>query len=233
MIIASAIIGGAPPAYGVTSDGSDELSLTGGPSGIVDAKTGLLSFWIKASPHATNAYVMAGGHLGRFSALIAPADDKFYITCLGTGGGTVLAMNSSSAFMDDAWHHVLAAWDTATAASCKVYLDNSDVTALPTRVNNVIDYAAGDMFIGTNFAGDMAELYFSTEWLDLTSLSNREAFARNGRPAALGADGSGPTGTAPIVYMRGPASNWGTNAGTGGDFSVTGTFTDAATRPSY
>ena len=58
------------------------------------------------------------------------------------------------------------------------------------------------------------------------------SFSRNGRPVSLGSDGSKPTGTAPPIYLKGPASTWGVNSGTGGNFTVVGSFSDAATKPS-
>jgi hypothetical protein len=48
----------------------------------------------------------------------------------------------------------------------------------------------------------------------------------------LGSDCSTPTGTGPAVCFSGNASTFGTNKGTGGAFTTTGTLTDADTSPS-
>lgn len=239
MILASAIIGGyGAPA--VTFDGSnDYLVRSGGPTGLADGQLGLLSLWLKvASAPGAVWWVIYGGQNARFQVRILPTGELQVFGQRSTGA-TCLDLQTATSVCDGAWHHVLAAWDLSADANCLIYLDGADDTSLTTRTANDIDYAAGDMNIGKPntatplLAADMAELYFTTEWLDLTSATNREKFAKSGRPVFLGADGSKPTTTAPLVYLKGPASNWGTNAGSGGNFTVTGTFTDASTKPSY
>jgi hypothetical protein len=46
----------------------------------------------------------------------------------------------------------------------------------------------------------------------------------------LGATGTTPTGAQPLIYM--PAGDPATNAGTGGNFTVTGTLDVSSTSPS-
>lgn len=241
MIIASGIIGGSStPA--VTFDGSnDYLSKASSLTGIADGQLGLLSFWIKAAAPGSSQYLAYFGSAGRLRVFISASTGYISVAGFRSTGASCLNMDSTTTpAANGNWRHVLAAWDLSADASCKVYIDGSDVTTLNTRTANNIDYAtAGPVTIGADNTGafklgaDVAELYFTTEWLDITSSTNRQKFAKNGRPVALGSDGSKPTGTAPLIYLRGPASNWGTNSGTGGDFSVVGAFTDAATKPSY
>lgn len=230
------IIGGfSAPA--VTFDGSnDYLSKASGPTGLADGTLGLFSVWVKiASNPASTHWIINGGQSGRFQIQILTTGQLQVLGQRSTGA-ICLSLRTTTDICDGAWHHVLAAWDLSADANCLVYVDGADDTTLSTRTNNPIDYATGDMTIGTPtvfLAADVAELYFTTEWLDLTSSANREKFAKNGRPVKLATDGSLPTGTAPLIYLRGPASNWGTNSGSGGDFTVTGAFTDASTKPSY
>jgi len=51
------------------------------------------------------------------------------------------------------------------------------------------------------------------------------------RPADLGSNGSTPTGTQPLIYFNGDAASAGTNAGSGGNFTINGSPTDAETNP--
>lgn len=83
------------------------------------------------------------------------------------------------------------------------------------------------------FEGDMAELYFAPgQYLDFSVEANRRKFITwSGVPEDLGSDGSTPTGAAPAIYMSGDSSNFATNQGSGGAFTVSGTLTDAATTP--
>ena len=243
MILSSAILGGVYPANGVVFDGTnDYISRTSALTGIADGAVGLVSFWVKgAAPGSSSDLLSAGTGAGEFIGFFFSATTGVANFVLRRSTGAIcLSMESSSAALDGSWHHVLAAWDTAADASCKVYVDGSDVTTLSTRTANNIDYTVASWRIGAqintaNFkmAADVAELYFTTEWIDITSSANREKFAKNGRPVSLGADGSKPTGTAPLLYLKGPASSFNTNRGSGGDFTVTGALTDSATRPSY
>jgi hypothetical protein len=57
-------------------------------------------------------------------------------------------------------------------------------------------------------------------------------FSAAGKPVALGADGSTPTGTAPRIFFSGDNSSFATNKGTGGSFTLTGSLTNASTSPS-
>lgn len=239
LVLPGAIIGGNS-AQGVTFDGTnDYLSLASEPTGLADTAIGLLSVWIKAPPKApTASYLVYTGSI-RFR-IDFDASDQVRIVGLNTAASVRLSMTSSIAVLDSSWHHILAAWDTATSANCKVYVDGVDRTTLATRVAGNIDYTFGSFYVGaitaglSQLQGDVAEFWFdSNQWIDITNSSNRAKFANNGRPVSLASDGSKPTGTAPIIYFKGPASNWGTNAGTGGNFTANGAFTNATTKPSY
>jgi hypothetical protein len=78
---------------------------------------------------------------------------------------------------------------------------------------------------------DYSDLRLWAGYIDLSVESNRRLFiTAGGKPvnpdlprAILGT---------PLIDLRGPASAFGTNNGSGGDFTVTGTLTDASTSPS-
>lgn len=242
MILSSGIVGGYA-AKAVTYDGTNDYLTRGSElTGNADGKLGLLSFWVKgaalpASPF--NSYLFYNASV-RFRVRFDTTTDNLQILGSNTSGTVILSMSTSVATLDDAWHHILAAWDMTDSAKCKIYQDGVDRTTLTTRTDENIDYTFGGWQVGatntgaTKLNGDVAEVWFSnSEWADITDSAVRGKFAKAGRPVSLGADGSRPTGTAPIIYLKGPASAWGTNYGTGGDFSVTGSFTDAATKPSY
>jgi hypothetical protein len=52
-----------------------------------------------------------------------------------------------------------------------------------------------------------------------------------GAPVSLGADGSTPTGTAPIIFLSGATSSWETNKGSGGGFTENGGLTQSPDDP--
>jgi len=143
------------------------------------------------------------------------------------------------------WCHVMFSCDTSDTNKRHVYVNGSDVESTGTwHTYADIDIGwNGNMSIGNKyqqtdqqFYGEMAELYCTNEYLDLSVSTNRDKFAINEsgwwRPVSLGADGSSVTGTQPIVYVGGDYSDWdsGTNLGSEGDFTVNGPIT-AGTYP--
>jgi hypothetical protein len=140
----------------------------------------------------------------------------------------------------DGWTHILASWDVAISAAHLWISDaNADLAPIVYSTND-IKYDGGNVGLGAYntglvfFTGDMAEVWISfTDYFDLTIAANRRKFIRgSGKPQFLGANGERPTGTSPAIYMKGPASAFASNLGTGGAFNVHGTLTDAATSPS-
>ncbi len=76
------------------------------------------------------------------------------------------------------------------------------------------------------FHGDIAELYWTNEYIDLSSASNRLKFlTASGEPANLGADGSTPTGTQPLIYLANATATFQNNLGSGGNFTENGALT--------
>ena len=148
------------------------------------------------------------------------------------------------------WLHVQASWNLKSPGqtSCLYVNDVSDnhlqsplgyrpcryVAVSPVQVSFGADprvpgpgeYAA---------AFDISEFWFSeTQYVDFTSAATRALFeAPGGHPGNLASDGSGPTGSPPILYLRNPYNSFGTNSGTGGSFTFygTGALIPATTAP--
>ena len=57
----------------------------------------------------------------------------------------------------------------------------------------------------------------------------RAFLASDGKPANLGADGSTPTGTQPILYLANPFATFQNNLGSGGNFTENGELTEGRT----
>jgi hypothetical protein len=115
-------------------------------------------------------------------------------------------------------------------------IDQEDVldrTALITT-NDTIDYTRSDHAVAAAVDGnltlnsDLGELYLNfADYLDLNDPPNRKKFiTADGNPVYLGAEGRGPTGNRPAIYMWGD-SEFEINVGSGGDFGVTAAFTGA------
>lgn len=153
----------------------------------------------------------------------------------------VLRLQSTTTFTSGPdWHHFLASSDQAIAGSAKLYIDDVDETNELEYQDLEIDFthtdhriAAASMMGGSpgwHWPGCLAHIYLNfAEYLDLSIVANRRKFINaNGKPANLGADGSLPTSSIPIVYLRGIANGFPINRGSGGDFTVNGALADCA-----
>lgn len=75
--------------------------------------------------------------------------------------------------------------------------------------------------------GVLSELYFVTDYIDFSLESNRLKFRDAfGNPVDLTPQITANSIPNPAIYMRFPPTSFGTNSGTGGNFTVNGTITD-------
>jgi hypothetical protein len=173
------------------------------------------------------------------------ASHQLQITLESTAGdpfNPVLNHRTNTSFTGTDWINLMISWDANAAVGTRLKIYTGDTAVAYTNVSGsasttlVGDYTQANFVIGaytdfsSKFAGDID--FF---WLDLTQsidfsveANRRKFFDSRGAPVSLGADGSTPTGTAPIVYLSGDAAEFPTNKGTGGGFTVTGTLTDSA-----
>lgn len=140
-------------------------------------------------------------------------------------------------------------WDTNQSAGNKVfnlYVDGVSMAVTKTDASSAFTYQYGNGSLAWRigeyaassepYSGTLSEFYLATTGsatLDITVQANREKFILNGAPVSLGADGSTPTGVAPAIYLPNRAALVGTNAGSGGNFTVNGAPKDANSTPVY
>lgn len=242
MILPGAIIGGATKAKAVVYDGTNDwLSRSSALSGVSAGSVGTISFWAKLNGgNGTNMALLQiqdTGYLGVQVARITT--NAVSVTMRSTGNATRFQATTDTTITTAlGWFHFLMSWNVSSSLGA-IYIDDASNLATSGFAAGTIGYAGADVGVGATAAGvnklnaDMAEVWFDpTTYVDLSSSANRRKFiTAGGKPAALGATGQKPTGSSPAIYLKGPASNWGTNAGSGGNFTVNGTFTDAATSP--
>jgi hypothetical protein len=225
----------------VNFDGTNDYLTRGAKlTGIADGKKGLISFWVKFNGGDGTTQTIAATSTNGI-AITRTTGNKFSIIGLRNVGTSAVTINSNTAITaSSGWSHILASWDAATSFG-KVYLNGTDDTASTFFFNDNIIYSNATNFgIGGTTAGgnklnaDFSDLYLNfAESADITTSTIRDKFRTvSGKPEYLGVDGSLPTGTAPIVFLKGQASSFNTNLGTGGNFTVTGALTDSSTSPS-
>lgn len=243
--------GGSFTYYATAFDGvrtitDEKLQITGDLTGISDGKRGLFSCWIKWSATGFSSEsvifsIMVGGQYYFSLEMDGSPDDFIRFYGENSSGTAILHIYAPPPASSGVWYHVIASWDLATAGNRRIYVDGSDQTNQLTFTNDNLNYASGgfvrvaaDNGLGNLFIGSLCELYFTVpaSYYDLSNSTNRLKFrTAGGKPENLGSDGSTPTGTQPLVYLKNPFGTFQNNAGSGGNFAVTGTLADDASIP--
>jgi hypothetical protein len=126
----------------------------------------------------------------------------------------------------------------ANTSNRGLYLNGSALSPTwTTYTDAVIDLnpATPRHFIGGEYSGPsgnwtgvrLSEFYFTTSYIDFSQEANRLKFRDAfGNPVNLTQQIEALAIPNPAVYMRFPPTAFGTNSGTGGDFTVNGTISD-------
>ena len=222
---------------------ADNLQREGALSGAVDGNSLLLSLWFN---------ITGGDGVSQF--LFTDSSNRIFLQRQTTGGlqfrlrspapatiWEIVTTASYTTVSNPGWHHLLIAAELDASPVGQIYIDDvaAPFTVAEPLAEGDIDWTIGDYFIGSTqvpgawYNGDMAEVYITNEYLDISNTANRRLFIDvNGFPVDLGSDGSTPTGTAAIIYFSGDTATWHTNDGTGGGFTENGALTDASSSPS-
>jgi len=135
---------------------------------------------------------------------------------------------------DGNFHHVLISWGTG-ATQVKVFQDNAiagldsnggtNPTIQDNNIVRVARYGAG----GANINACIHRLWYlpitNGTFVDVHDSGIYRKFIKaDGTPEDLGANGEIPFGQQPAIYMKGKASEFSTNLGSGGAFTLTGTL---------
>lgn len=244
---AIAAAGGAveKAANATNFDGTnDYMGRTSDLTGNADSKVGILSFWVDFNAgDGVNQYVYQTNSENGINICLRRTSNLFNLQLLDPTGASfcIDATNSTATVAASGWVHMLYSWDLAAGPAYHCYRNDADDADAAETLNNLtINYTHASHFFGATTTGTskvngcLSEIYFNTaEFLDFSIESNRRKFiSSGGKPIDLGSDGSTPTGTAPIIYQPNAFGTFEQNEGTGGDFTVTGAFTDCATSPS-
>ena len=229
--------------------GADYLSRASDLAGNADSRQGILSFWVRldGGDGATMQLLSGNPGTGATVSLSRSSSNNLQFQVFNSALTSFIQRNSAGGTFtaSAAWKHVLLSWDTDFSAGNKLlhfYVDGTDVgtSIADSSAAFDIDYTVAGWSVAATttgsgvFNGALAELYFAPgQYLDFSQEGNREAFrSSSGKPVDLGPTGSDATGTAPILYLPNPAASAGTNAGTGGNFTINGSPATASTSPS-
>lgn len=218
---------------------------------------GTFSVWINpsATPSTNTAqsYIYFAGNTNssaRFAVTLAnnvvsANNYGLYVQILGKDGTganvLVLKTNTSTVITKNNWIHILSSWDLSNSSKRHLYITNvASINAVTYTANANVTHnvaftgVAGDQRGAGFFSGDMAELWYNDSYIDLSNVTNRQKFISTQLlPVDLGANGSAPTGTRPIQYLRFAGTNFANSASEiTNNLSISGTITVANTSPS-
>jgi ferredoxin len=226
---------GAPyVASNADFDGSaDSMRLTSsGPTGLADSKLFTFSCWVRfdGGDGVAQALWTWANSLGTTRCqLFKQATNTLRVFARNSAGSTILDLTTTNTWTASAnWLHVYVCIDTASSANCKIYVDGGLESHSGSPTDDTISWVStsarytigGDGGApGALLNGALAELWWNDSYLDDTT-----KFASGGCPISLGSDGSTPTGSAPVFYLKGSGNGFNVNSGTGGNFTVTGSL---------
>jgi hypothetical protein len=227
----------------VNFDGTnDHMARTSALTGASANDTGTCSFWIKTAGTGGNQtifYMLKDG-VSTISIRVATTVMYLQFARTNTSPFPLGDIISSGDVADSTWHHVVSSWDiSAATTSWRTYVDDvHDGSGFRDRTGD-ISWDGPDIYVGKDttgsvnrFNGDIAEFWLDSTYMDLSNSANRRKFiSAGGAPVNLGSDGSVPTGSAPLIYLKGPAARFPTNLTGKGDFTVTGALTNSSTSP--
>lgn len=235
------------PAYTCDAadfDGTNDLISRGAMTGDADGKQILVSFWVYSQGAVAENIFAAETGLSDMVISFATAADAWVFRFPAAGGASNAILATFTKDIEGGWHHFIASCDVTDTGKRFIYVDGvAQTVTWTTYTDTNMDLTPSTWAVGANaaaagkFDGGLAEFFFHPTYLDISVSSNLEKFrSAAGKPVNLGTDGSTPLGTQPQVYLHlddsETANNFALNAGTGGDFTVTGALSTFASSPS-
>jgi|10_taG_2_1085330.scaffolds.fasta_scaffold08145_3 hypothetical protein len=208
-------------------------------TGVSDGKTWSMAFSFFPEVDESGKTILAIGPNDYQRVWVSVSKSKAVEIETQNSSDTKIGDAEASVSVDlDEWHNVLICWDQASSSNCKIYLDgiSQTVTVSTLTDENINMSTTGGCSLGgfiesstadgNNFKGHYGNIFWTTEYIDFGTEANRLKFySALQMPVDCGSDGTTPTGTAPAIYMRNGVNAYGTNAGTGGNFTTPGSGT--------
>jgi hypothetical protein len=220
---------------------NDWLTHSGDFTGAANSKLFTMSCWFKlnqSTQNATDRILLQYSSVNLMkvedgTASGSSAANDIYFLTLDSGFGNAVRFVTASTFTaSSTWHHLYISFDTSDSAKRFVYVDGVLDSTTWLAYNNVAILWAGggDTGLGATAAGvskcafSFAEVWIGYgQYLGASPTSFRSA---GGKPVNLGTDGSTPTGTAPLLYLKNAFGTFQNNLGTGGNLTVHGALED-------
>jgi hypothetical protein len=162
---------------------------------------------------------------------------EIFIVAKNSAGTTVLSAATVTAVSFGQQNYLQLCVDLSDTSKRFAYINGVVSTVnWTTYTNSTIETSAQYVGVGCTASGggvsspvggNLSEFYFTTDYIDFSQEANRLKFRDAfGNPVNLTQQIEALAIPNPAIYMRFPPTSFGTNSGTGGDFTVNGTITD-------
>lgn len=229
--------GGGSFTYYSTAFGGSAYVYGNALTGIADNKTGTISFWVKFDGGDGANQVIFGAADTAVTRIVIKvqrtAANMINVSALDTAGSFALQVSSTNTVtVASGWTHVFASWNLANGSQHCMLINGTSSESVSTYNDVNISWATGTPLyaVGSyrpdpnNLNGKLCEVWFNNSYVAASEISK---FYSGGKPVNLGADGSTPTGSQPLLYLKNPYDTFANNAGSGGNFpSTQGTLAD-------
>lgn len=212
-----------------------DLTKTSALTGASNSKTFSLGFWFNRTNAGPNLYICHFTDASDNSRFEVYLNGSAELVILGYNAAGTLILNATTTgglFTTGTWKYFQICLDMSNTAKRFVYVDGTDVTMTwTTYTNDSLNFAASKSWIGGGvygyFYGLLSEFYLTTDYIDFDVETNRLKFRDTfGYPTNLPSAITALSVPNPAIYMRFDPSSFGTNSGTGGNYTVAGTITD-------
>lgn len=223
------------PTTAVFDGSSDYLAVTNSaPSGLADGKTFTFSGWFKKMGGDGVAQVLfaIGDETGstRLGVNIT-SGNLIQLAARNAADAIILNLSGDSTITAaKGWLHFYACIDMANTSNRKIYVNGrEEVLSVTTYTDDTIDLVGTDYryVVATSsgvgaslYTGAAAEIWWNDSYLDSVS----SFYKAPAQPQNLGSDGSTPTGSQPVFYLKGSGNAFNVNSGTGGNYVTIGSL---------
>lgn len=242
---------GTPPPYSLDAadfDGTNDWMTRAPLTGISNSNKFTMSVWVKQPSLVAGRIFHIGSNMpagGTSKFRLARAlTGEFTITGLDAAVASTLILSTSAYTNTALWYQVLISIDLSNTSTRHVYVNDvadpsvtwSTYVDAPIDFNGGVGSAIGGTMNGSQkWNGCMAQLAFWPGlYVDLSNTTIRRQFIdAAGKPTDYG-DGTF-AGATPSVLLNvdtgQPASDFATNLGNGGNYTITGALTTCSTSP--
>jgi hypothetical protein len=193
----------------------------------INSSTFTMSFWMRSTSTGTTGRAIQFGQAGASYLYVecAGAPNSYRVTHFNPSTGNTIL---SSSFNTSAGAYLQF---SKSGSTYTLFVNGTSVSFSGTFPGNITNTNPVYLFSTSGGgSGDdlqMAEVYVSTSYVDFTQEANRLKFRDAfGNPTDLPSAITALSVPAPLIYMRFPPTAFGTNSGTGGNFTLNGSFSD-------